>query len=174
MNSKKNELGAFGTSRIKTFGKDFWSGLVFLVISLLLYFVIIPGEVEGEIQRGLAPTFFPNFAAAWIGFFGIFLLTNELVSNRASSPSKESKMQLRQDLKGAVCAMVISIFYIIVCSIVGYLISTVLFLAVFCWILGERRWRMIVVATLATTFGIYFLFGMVMRLRLPEGILLGS
>jgi Tripartite tricarboxylate transporter TctB family len=168
----KNEVEAI-FMKGRSVGGDFWAGCILLVVSLLFYFLFIPREVQSEIQRGLAPSFFPKFAAAWIGIFSIVLLVRVFFSPRQNHPPEEPSIISREGRKGSIYGIFASIAYLVLCSFLGYLISTVMLLSLFPWILGEHRWYLIAVATVATTFGIYVLFGWVMSVQLPGGILFG-
>jgi hypothetical protein len=168
----KNEVEEI-SMKGRSVGGDFWAGCILLFTSLLFYFLFIPREVESEIQRGLAPSFFPKFAAAWICIFSIVLLARSFFSPRQNHPPEEPSIVSREGRKGSIYGIFASIAYLVLCSFLGYLISTVMLLSIFTWILGERRWYIIAVATVATTFGTYVLFGWVMSVQLPEGIFLG-
>ena len=80
-------------------------------------------------------------------------------------------IETRAGRKGAILTILGSILYLVLCSLVSYIVSTLLILVLLTWTLGERRWYLIILATLVTTFGIYFLFGKVMSVQLPEGVL---
>ena len=156
--------------KIKSLGPDFWIGILCVSVCLLAYFVVIPREVEGEIQRGVAPTFFPKLSAIWIGFFSIFMLIKSLFSTTKNNQSEENLAEKRLGRKGVILTILGSIVYLILCSLVSFVTSTILILVLLMWTLGERRWYLIATATLVTTFGIYILFGMFMSVQLPAGI----
>jgi uncharacterized membrane protein len=157
--------------KIKPLEEDVWVGGLFFFICVFLYFVIVPREVQGEIQRGLAPDFFPKLSVWWVGIFSLFILAKRLVSDEKDHRPEESSIERRAGRKGALFTVLGSILYLILCCLVSYVVSTILILVILTWVLGERRWYMIAVATLVTTFGIYFLFGSFMSVQLPEGIL---
>ena len=156
---------------IKSFSHEFWIGALLLFISLLAYFIIIPEQVGGEIQRGVAPTFFPRLSAVWVGFFSLLILIRSLLSVEKNPHTMPSPIETRAGRKGAILTILGSILYLVLCSLVSYIVSTLLILVLLTWTLGERRWYLIILATLVTTFGIYFLFGKVMSVQLPEGVL---
>lgn len=138
-------------------------------ICLVTYFIIIPREVESEIQRGLPPTFFPNLSVIWVGAFSLLLMARSFfIGNEEQS---ESRAERRSGRIGAVFTIAASTVYLILCWLFSFIISTVVILAVMMWALGERRWPLIAGATLATTFGIYVVFDWLMSVQLPEGIL---
>ena len=157
--------------KIKSIGQDFWAGIFLIAVSLLAYFIIIPREVQGEIQRGLAPTFFPKLSAFWVGVFSLLMLVRSLFSETKNDGSEPSLVEKRLGQKGVIYTILGSILYLVLCSLISFVISTILTLVLLMWILGERRWYLIATATLVTTFGIYLLFGRFMSVQLPEGIL---
>ncbi|MBW1800483.1 MAG: tripartite tricarboxylate transporter TctB family protein [Deltaproteobacteria bacterium] len=157
--------------KLKSVGDDFWVGIFLIVVCLLTYFIIIPREVQGEIQRGLAPTFFPRLSVVWVGIFSLFVLIRSLFSETKNHQPEESLIEKRLGRRGLIFTILGSVFYLVLCSLVSFVISTIVILVIFMWTLGERRWYLIVAATLVTTFGIYILFGRFMSVQLPEGIL---
>lgn len=157
--------------KIKSVALDFWIGILLVWVCLLVYFVIIPREVQSEIQRGMAPNFFPKLSVIWVGAFSLFLLVKSLFPRTGNDQSQESMFERRLGRKGVVFTISLSILYLVLCSLISFVISTILALAILMWTMGERRWYIIVPATLMTTFGIYIIFGWLMSVQLPEGIL---
>jgi len=156
--------------KLKSIAQDLWIGIGLVSVCLLAFFVIIPREVEDEIQRGLPPTFFPNLSVIWIGAFSLILLLKSLFPGTVDPQPRESAADTISGRKGAIFTIFASIFYLILCSLVSFVISTIVTLAILMWTLGERRWHFIVTATLVTTLGIYIVFGWLMSVQLPEGI----
>lgn len=156
--------------RIRSGAQDFWLGCLLIVICFSAYFVIIPREVQGEIQRGMAPDFFPKLSVVWVCLFSLLMLVRCLFAKTKDDPSPETRDEKRQGRKGVIYTILGSVLYLILCSLFSFVLSTIFTLVLLMWILGERRWYILAAATLATTFGIYILFGQFMSVQLPEGI----
>ena len=157
--------------KIRIVSKDCLIGVLLISICILVYLVIIPREVQGEIQRGMPPDFFPKLSVALVGFFAFFLLVKGLFSKAENLQSMESPLKIKEGRKGVILVICGTIFYLVLCSLISYIPSTILTLIILIWIFGERRWIMIVTAPLIATVGIYFLFGKLLSLQFPQGIL---
>ncbi|MFH1487324.1 MAG: tripartite tricarboxylate transporter TctB family protein [Pseudomonadota bacterium] len=157
--------------KIGSAAQDFWIGCLLIVICFAAYFVIIPREVQGEIQRGLAPDFFPRLSVIWVGLFSLLILVRCFFTKGRDDQTPETPDEKRMGRKGFIYTILGSILYLILCSLFSFVLSTIFTLVLLMWVLGERRWFMIAAATLVTTFGIYILFGKFMSVQLPEGIL---
>ena len=155
--------------KLNSVKQDFWIGILLLSLCLLAYLFVIPAQVQGESQRGMPPTFFPNFSVVWIGVFSVLVLIRSFVSQ--TEAAQESPAERRSGRNGAMFTISAGIVYVVLCSLFSFVISTVVFLAILMWALGERRWHFIVSATLVTTLGIYVVFVWLMSVQLPEGML---
>ena len=155
--------------KLNSVKQDFWIGILLLTLCLLAYFFVIPAQVQGEIQRGMPPTFFPNLSVIWIGVFSVLLVVRSFVPQ--TEAAKESVAKRRSGRNGAMFTISAGVVYLVLCSLFSFVISTIVILAILMWALGERRWHFIVSATLVTTFGIYVVFDWLMSVQLPEGML---
>ena len=156
--------------RGKIISRDFVIGVLLFVVCLVTYFIIIPRQIEGEIQRGLPPDFFPKFAVAFVGIFSVFLVFKDLLTKTEDAGPDETPVQKRLGRKGLVITIIASLIYLILCTLIGYVISTLVMLAAFMWIFGERRWGFLVGVPLVTIAVIYLFFAKVMEVGLPPGM----
>ena len=156
--------------RGKIISRDFVIGVLLFVVCLLTYFIIIPGQIEGEILRGLPPEFFPKFAVAFVAIFSVFLVFKDLLTKTEDTGPDETEVQKRQGRKGLIIALIASLVYLILCTLTGYIISTLVMLAAFMWIFGERRWGFLVGVPLVTIAAIYLFFAKFMEVSFPLGI----
>lgn len=156
--------------KTKITSADFLAGLLLLAICVLIYFVIIPREVQGEIQRGLPPDFFPKFSMTWVGLFAIFLMAKSLFVKVDALQSEEPFIRRKEGRKGVVLAIVGTIVYLLLCSLISYIPATIVALIILMRVFGERRWIMLVTVPVAITFAIYVLFAKVMIVQLPQCI----
>ena len=155
--------------KLNSLTQDFWIGVLLLSLCGVTYFFVIPAQVQGEIQRGMPPTFFPNLSVIWVGVFSVLLLVRSFVSQPESV--RESPAERRSGRNGAMFTISTGIVYLVLCSLFSFVISTIVILVISMWMLGERRWPLILSATLVTTFGIYGVFDWLMSVQLPEGAL---
>ena len=57
--------------------------------------------------------------------------------------------------------------YYLVMPYLGFILSSLLFLAAMFWLLGERRWQFILLLSAGTTFVLYGIFHQLLHVMLP-------
>ena len=150
--------------------EDFLTGIFLLSICSFIYFVIIPREVQGEIQRGLPPDFFPKFSVIWVGIFAIVLVFRGLFTKPKDLLSDQTLKQVREGRKGVIFVITGTLFYLVLCPLISYIPATVVSLIFLMWVFWERRWIMLVTIPVIVTLAIYILFAKVMIVQLPQCI----
>ena len=156
--------------KTKKTSKDVFIGIFLLSICSFIYFVVIPREVQGEIQRGLPPDFFPKFSVVWVGIFAIFLMFRGLFTKPKDLLSDETLKQVREGRKGVIFVTAGTIFYLVLCPLISYVPATAVTLIILMWVFGERRWIMLVTIPVIVTLAIYVLFAKVMFVQFPQSI----
>ncbi|MEW6202407.1 MAG: tripartite tricarboxylate transporter TctB family protein, partial [bacterium] len=120
------------------------------------------------------PAFFPRFVAAIIGFLGLLLLFQDARSHQAQSVTQppdtryetETTLPARNWLS-AILFLILIVLYGLSIHWLGYILSTFLFLVIA--VHGMRRshiWSTLVFSACVVA-GIYFAFGVVMKVSLP-------
>lgn len=69
---------------------------------------------------------------------------------------------------GMLAAMAVSFLLL---DVLGFVIVTVLFMAVMVYFLGERSWKIFATVPLLSAVGLYLVFAVWLRVPLPKGIL---
>jgi len=62
--------------------------------------------------------------------------------------------------------------YILAIEFIGYFVATILFLAGSMYLFGRHRWLVVVGVSVGFLLTIYILFGLLIGIRLPEGLLI--
>ncbi len=103
---------------------------------------------------------------------GIFLLCIRYIYDRLKEAKTEKDCsQESGSAKYRVWGtIVLTVGYLFLCNWAGYYISTAVFMAVVLLALGERSWVVLSVLPIATTFVIYAVFFLFLRIPLPMGI----
>ena len=109
-------------------------------------------------------------AAASIPVF--YQSVRKLLANRNlhKEQTKEPIPQEEVDVKRIIIMATISITYLLIFRTIGFLIATVLFLALSSWLLGIRKKIVLFSFPLLFTTGITLLFVKLLNLPLPRGI----
>jgi hypothetical protein len=134
------------------------------------YGALIPYGVTLEhAPMGITGRFFPWMAAFIVGTSGLALVVRALLAGggRASSEGIDAR-----SLRRLMPYFGVTIAYVALIDVAGYLVSTVVALVGFLWLAGERRPLMIVAVTVAVSGGLYVLFQYGMQVPLPQGFFL--
>ena len=158
-------------------GSDGIIGAFVILLSGWLY--IAAGEIPHLPFLPLGAAFYPRVILAALGVLGALLIATDLRRTRRLGG------QLRVQNLGArlkrwashyrTILLCFGLFglYVGTLPILGYLISTFLFVAVLQWLLGTRRVQTILAAVIvaaSTSSGTYLIFEGYLRIFLPRGI----
>ncbi|UCG65390.1 MAG: tripartite tricarboxylate transporter TctB family protein [Deltaproteobacteria bacterium] len=147
-------------------------GFLVIVLSSLILVVLIPTIPHDILQTGrasLSPKFFPTFIGITMMVFGFILI---IVSYLAPSVGKESVLKIgKKELLRVFLVTFTGLFYVILIYLMSYLIPTVVVLAFLLWLYGENRWAVIFPLTIGVSLAMFYLFGRVLMLMMPQGIL---
>ena len=144
-----------------------------IIESVLLILVGIGVVVESiRLQVGTPlmpqPGFFPLLGGLLlIGLSVIFLVRTWLEHGQASRQPQEAFGELRRPL---ILVVGMSL-YTAVLEWLGYILPTVLITAIILRILGVTSWKELSLASLGISVGTYFLFGRLLGIELPSGVL---
>ena len=63
----------------------------------------------------------------------------------------------------------ILIFYALVVDVIGFLLTTLIFLIIWMWIIERLPWRTIISISIGTTIALYLIFTLLLEVPLPQG-----
>jgi len=149
--------------------QDFVMGIFLLLVGVFFFVGALPFAEE--------PGYFPKV-------FSVILIVLALVNTvNGVKETKKLNDQIRngedvkpemtwENLKLPVCVMFILLGYAVAISILGFFVSTFIFLIGFMAFLGYRNWRTMILVALGVDIFIYVVFVMLLSQRLPSGLLL--
>lgn len=117
------------------------------------------------------PSVFPLILGIIMGLAGLCLLLSPGAEDSAAQSTKEHGRIGRADRGHFYLMWALLLAYVFVLPDLGFLMSSCLLLAVFFFLLGERRWYLAIPIALVFTVAIYFVFAKGLQIRLPAGIL---
>lgn len=120
-----------------------------------------PGGREGD--PGAA--FFPRFIAAVIALFAIVQAVRYLRDERTRIHEIDPGTTRR-----LAVVMAFPIAYVLLMPFVGFLVTTIAFLAAFMWYSGARSIPVVAGSSIGITLVLHYVFGVFFRVPLPEGI----
>jgi len=152
--------------------KDFFLSIAIVLFSIGVYLGSLPYPHESA--------YFPRFIIFLIGFLGCVLLIKEIWKNKQTHSTKNTAAANSGDgipffwqpafLKVALM-IVASVIYLLTINWAGFFSSALVYLPIIMWVLGIRKIRTIITATLVVVFFIYLIFNMFLKVPFPEGIL---
>lgn len=110
----------------------------------------------------IGPSLYPMFVSIITIILAILLLFNIYRSKQEDSNFTSYNL-----LKIGVAVLAFAIYFYLM-SKIGFIISTVLFMSLFMLTLGLRDWKKNILIPIGTTIIIYYLFVIVLKIRLPE------
>lgn len=157
-------------------------GVILLIFSAFYYFSTseFPPPTKTE---NLGPAFFPTLLAATLALLAFLLILNSFLFRDASGKEKDGAViqgaeRLEEDsfsahdvsYKFLLGTIGLSFLYVGLISILGFLISTPLFLIILIRLLGYEKWVNNLAASIGLTAALYLLFATALGVSLPAGI----
>jgi len=123
----------------------------------------------------------PNFEYALIdsdilpkglGFLLIVLSIILFIQNKEESEAEKIKRQIKkEDLILLIATIVSLLAYVTLFEILGFVVTTVLFLVITMRMYGYSNWKISMVVSITFTCVLYFSFNYILKIYLPQGIL---
>ena len=148
---------------------EFWLGIVFIAVSVLLFLVIIPTQVKyvASAEWFNSPRLFPHCIAGLIGVLGIAQMVNGLKQrNIPIDEQKEYSISL-MELRLVALTLVLIALYVFAMKWIPYIPATIVVLAVLIYLYGQRNYIKIGAASVGMAVIIYLAFTYLLKLRLP-------
>ena len=150
-------------------------GLTLCFAFLILYFILIPAQVEVyPTEEAVQADFFPKLLTLMLICFSALLLAVG-VKRGKDKRGKAKDAGLRSGKKGAwIRVGIISLAFIVYLGIftpVGFIVSSLAFLLFSMNYYGSRNWIMNILLSVIFVSGLYFVFRWILHVDLPLGIL---
>ena len=139
---------------------DRLTGLGFLILSALLWFVIIPGQTEGPDEA-----FVPRLSVLVIAVPALIMLL------RTPGTNPPSTFDPVLFLRVSVPVMLLFLIYLIALSRIGFFVPSLFFIPCALWLFGERRKKVFLFTPLISLGGIYIIIVHFLQFEMPRGIL---
>ena len=151
------------------------TALSVLVGAMLIRFYVIPNYVDLPQEyshASLSPAFFPILAVWFIMGLAVLYLIHAFLPARGGSRYQGDNdwISTGEERKAYVSSLII-IVYLLVLAVLGFLISTVMVLAVLFILQGVRKPLKVALISILVTIGVYLFFLYVMKVHFPEGII---
>jgi hypothetical protein len=144
---------------------DIYGSAFLLALGLLVLFVVIPAEADGDTWSGVSPLFFPTIVATGFTVFCAALLFQALFRPRGYD-GQEAPLKLANfGFFLLACAIILGAILLI--HAVGFLWGAPVLVAGLMLFMGERNWFRIVPMSVVPVVVIYFFITKVLTAPLP-------
>lgn len=152
-------------------GRDGWIGIGLLAFSGWLYSNL--GKIPANALVPISPAFYPRFLLLLTLVLSLALLGQDLLAHRKER--RKEKIPYRNWLKSYQSTLVtfsVFLLYVLLLPQLGYLLSTILFVAGLQWLLGApllRRLPGSLLTGVGTSVITYMIFEIYLHVLLPRG-----
>lgn len=144
---------------------DFFAGLIFVVLGVIIILLTIPFPSLGEGHPG--PGLFPNILAGLFTFFGFLLL---IKARQPQSKQPEIEDTGKKNIVNALFVLGVIIAFMLLESNLGFILTSFILLFLLMKKLGTSPIKSTCFSILITLF-IYSLFYKILRVPLSPGLL---
>jgi len=151
---------------------DIAIGLISLGLGLGVYYLTFGFQVGASsgLASGMDASLYPRLIASILIGLGLILLAKTIFGARAlQSESADISPSSGQTGSGLLKLFPLGIGFTIAIPLLGYFISTSIFVVAMLFVSGERRLLLIVVTTILIVTSFYLLFRYGFNIVLPEG-----
>lgn len=157
-------------------------GIILLIVSVFYYYSTMEFPPPSKTEN-LGPAFFPTLLAAVLAFLALLMILDSFLARGASGKKGDGAViqgaeRLEEDsfstedisYKFLLGTIGLSFLYVGLISVLGYLISTPLFLIILIRLLGYEKWVNNIAASVGLTAVLYLLFATALGVSLPAGV----
>ena len=153
-------------------GRDGKIALGLIAFCLLNYFYLLPTQV---IQQGSSPTYpliiNTLLLVSSVGYFFQSIFQKTTKDANIQKDKKSIKTRIPKPMLKAITETIFIIVWVTVLDYVGFLLSSMVFLTASIILYGSRNYFKISTISILFPLAIYFLFKVILKTTLPEGIL---
>jgi hypothetical protein len=153
--------------------RDFVSGLILMLLAAILYFYLIPDQVQESrgMPLALSPRLFCDISSLALFVMSVVLMVSGVVGTGVSEEKEFTKEEIRDQRVRGFISICVSILYIVLINTIGYFVSTSAVVLFFTLYFGARDWKLICVSQVIVLTFIYLVFVKGLNVILPSGIL---
>ena len=152
--------------------KNFWAGMVMLLLGLAVISVLIPFGVD-EPRRvkyaALSPSYYPRIVAICLSVLGLVITVRSALAG--TSGEVEGAENRPDALLRIAIVFGILLAMALLLTTLGFIVTTTLALGTAIWFAGERNYVMIAAMAIIIPLALYFFFLKVAGIPIPLGVL---
>lgn len=147
---------------VKKWNPGVWGGIVFALFSLTFLLLSLEFPYTGPVGPG------PGFLPLWISGIMLVLSILYIVESIKDKDGPKETFPRGTALRSVLFILICLVAYLILMPILGFIVASVLFL--FTLFIRHYKWYTSVGAAVVVTFFLYWLFGIVLNVSLPQNI----
>ena len=146
-------------------------GMVLCGFFVFVFFVIVPNQIELELEPESSPRLYPQVLIALIICLSLFLITNSLKTRKQNENETMTPWSLiSSENKRVLLLMVVTVVYIwIAVDQLGFLLSSVVILTVLIRFYNYENKLITALIAILLPLMIFYIFQVSLHLRLPLG-----
>lgn len=154
---------------------------VFLLLASIFFFVDSFSIFQSTITAPMADaSFFPRVLSSALAISSIYLIVKGIRKKVAAKETSTKRPDIESEAihgeKPVLMMIIATTLYIILTPIIGYLVTTLIFMSYTSLylgkIIGKNRWRVTLLLVAGISILAYVLFTFVLSVFLPQGILI--
>lgn len=135
----------------------------------LTYMIIALNFPNATVGRPLEPKIFPVILGIAMTILGFALLIDELIKNSKSKDKETIKLSFGNNGKKIAITVINAIAYALLFNILGYVLSTIIFLEVELLIFGGlKSWKVSTIVSVIFSIIAFLIFNTLLGLYLPK------
>ncbi len=153
------------------FSKAYTDGFIgagLIAMGGIIYYVLIPYQVDQMPHPGLSAAFFPELITWFLIMIGAILIVQSLWGERRGKSTFQIQWD-REERNNGLMIVAISVLYVYLISSLGYFLATPVGFACLMIMMGVRRWWTLVISICLFTLIIYLFVEQFLKISLPGG-----
>lgn len=141
--------------------------VLLLILSSYIWFTV--NGYPNRTGSGPGPDFFPELSAGILAFLALLLFFQKVV--KKEEEEIDQVPFTRDTVLKLIYIFIALILYILIAPYIGFLITSVLFIVSWMFIMGERNWKFILLLSIIFSIAITFIFEALLGVPIPHGII---
>jgi len=151
--------------------KNVIAGTFFTLISIILYFFIIPMQVKLKANAEFGPEFYPKIIVILIGATALIFTLLEVLKLKATNRSIKDGLSL--NIKNYISHIIFigaTVLFLFIIKYLGFVISAILLLIFLLFHFGSKDMLKNVMLSVIYIIFVYLVFSNVLKVSFPDGI----
>lgn len=147
---------------------DCWSSVVLLILGAVIGIESV--SLGLGTWKAPGPGFLPFAAGLILLSLSMAIIAVAYLKGRKSPEISEKLWPPKENLKAIFAVLMSLVVYDLFWNILGFTLSTFLLLGFLYRYVGKRKWGIVIVGATLTAFVTYMLFGVLLKVQLPTGV----